>query len=170
MTELPDIGKQVDEKQTLLDFLNYQRTVLLRKTEGLTDEQACKTLPPSSLTLKGLLKHLTLVELHWAVYVVQGDDMPSPWAEAPWDDDPDWELTTAADDALADLQARYTEALAVADAIYDSMPLDQIAARPGDDERLPSLRWVLVHMIEEHARHLGHADFLRQAIDGAVGD
>lgn len=170
-TELPPIAKQADERQTLMDVLNYQRTVLLRKTEGLTEEQASKPIEPSILTLGGLLKHMAYVESNWASYVFRGDDPESPWAEAPWADDHDWELTSAANDSLADLQDMLRAAWASADAIYNgALSLDAVAVRPGGDGEHPSVRWILVHLIEEYARHLGHADYLREAIDGATGD
>jgi len=171
MTELPSITKDGDERQMLTEFLNYQRTVLLRKTEGITDEQATQPLPPSDLTLGGLLKHMAFVESNWASYVFRGEDPESPWAEAPWDDEPDWELTSAADHSLAELQDMYRNAWTAADDLYrKALSLDAMAVRPGGDGRHPSVRWILIHLIEEYARHLGHADYLRQAIDGATGD
>ncbi len=170
-TPLPPIADQADERQTLSEFLNYQRTVLLRKTEGLDDEQARKALPPSNLTLGGLLKHMAYVESNWASYTFRGDDPEQPWVDAPWEDEPDWELTSAADDSLADLQAMFREAWAAADAIYQrALSLDAVAVRPGVGAEHPTVRWILVHLIEEYARHLGHADFLRQSIDGSTGD
>ncbi len=170
VTELPEIAMQADEKSMLVDFLNFQRTVLLRKSEGLRDEQGSQTAAPSSLTLKGLLKHMAFVESHWSNYVLLGHDPQSPWAEAPWDDDPDWDFTTANDEPLAELQARYRSAWGDADAIYRAAGIDDLAARPGADGVAASVRWILLHMIEEYARHIGHADFLREAIDGSVGD
>ncbi len=170
-TELPPIAKQADERQTLTEFLDYQRTVLLRKTEGLTDAQAMQKLAPSDLTLGGLLKHMAYVESNWASYVYRGDAPEQPWADAPWEDDSDWELTSAADHSLAELQEMYRNAWAAANAIYQgALSMDAVAVRPGGDGGYPSMRWILIHLIEEYARHLGHADYLRESIDGAKGD
>lgn len=170
MTELPDIAMQSGERQTLMEFLNYQRAVLIRKTEGLDDFQARVALPPSDLTLGGLLKHMAYVESHWASYIVSGNDPVAPWADAPWDEDADWEMSSAADDALTDIQDLFRSSVAAADVVYNDLELDSVAARWAGGDAPPSIRWVLVHMIEEYARHLGHADFLRQSIDGATGD
>ncbi|MGI9596398.1 MAG: DinB family protein [Acidimicrobiales bacterium] len=170
-TELPEIGYQVDERTMLLDFLDYQRTVLVRKTEGLAEEEGARRLPPSSLTLKGLLKHLALVESHWATYILQGRELAEPWAEAPWDDDPDWDFNTADADSFAELWTLHRAAWTDANSAYRSTAsLDDLAVRPASSGEVASVRWILLHMIEEYARHVGHADFLRQAIDGAVDD
>ena len=171
MTELPSIIKEGDERQMLTEFLDYQRTVLLRKTEGITDDQAAQAVAPSDLTLGGLLKHMAYVESNWSSYVFRGEDPESPWADAPWGDSPDWELTSAADHTIVELQEMYRAAWSSADAIYGAaLSLDAVAVRTGGDGRHPSVRWILIHLIEEYARHLGHADYLRQGIDGATGD
>ena len=154
----------------LLGFLDVQRTVLLRKGDGLTAEQLGQRLGPSTLTLGRLIRHMTFVEDHWFQKALAADAPPEPWASAPWDDDPDWEMTTAdgmtfralADDFIAACD-RSNQTLAGHD------DLDHVAS--GTHPGMPvTLRWILIHMIEEYARHCGHADLLREAIDGQTGD
>jgi uncharacterized damage-inducible protein DinB len=168
----------LDEFTVLREFLDYHRDTLRMKVEGLTDAQAgCTPIPSTTLTLSGLVRHLALVEDHWFMRGFAGEAMPEPWASAPFDDDPDWEFHSATDRPLTESLALYAEACARSDAILDRLAIDPGPAAALD---LPlakpsrgvatSLRWVLVHMIEETARHNGHADLLREAIDGAIGD
>ena len=160
-----------DEPTTLLAFLDYFRETLRRQTDGLGAQQLATRLPPSTLTLGALLKHLAHVERYWATYVFAGEAMTEPWASADWDADPDWEMTSAAHDSPDDLRSLYDAELAAADVVYrravDEVGLDALAARKRY-ERNFSLRWILVHLVEEYARHCGHADLIRESIDGAV--
>lgn len=171
-TPLPEIADAADEATTLHQFLDYQRAVFVRKVEGLSTEPANRSVPPSDLTLAKLVRHLTFVEDYWANDVFAGRDPLEPWASAPWSDDPDWEMTSAAEHEVADLLADLAAARSRADGVYRAADsLDQLAASSSGSERASrSLRWILVHLIEEYARHLGHADWLRQAADGATGD
>ena len=163
----PDLA--ADERTTLEQYLDYHRATLLWKTEGLTREQLNQRLPTSELTLAGLLKHLALVEDYWMHSRFLGVDDPEPWASAPWDDDRDWDFHTAAQDAPGDLRALYEAACARTRAIVAEHALDNLSALSKSGQRY-SLRWILVHLIEETARHNGHADILREAIDGMVGE
>ncbi len=160
-----------DEPTTLFAFLDYFRETLRRQTDGLGAQQLATRLPPSTLTLGALLKHLAHVERYWATYVFAGEAMTEPWASADWDADPDWEMTSAAHDSPDDLRSLYDAELAAADVVYrravDEVGLDGLAARERH-ERNFSLRWILVHLVEEYARHCGHADLIRESIDGAV--
>ena len=160
-----------DESTTLLAFLDYFRATLRRQADGLDAEQLATRLPPSSLTLGALLKHLAHVERYWATYVFEGEEMTEPWASADWDADPDWELTSAALDPPAELRHLYDAEIAAADAVYrpaiDEVGLDALAVRERHRKHF-SLRWILVHLVEEYARHCGHADLIRESIDGAV--
>jgi hypothetical protein len=160
-----------DELTTLTAFLDYQRAVIARKAHCLTHEQLNRTLPPSTLTLAKLLRHATLVEATWFRERFLGSDLDEPRASAPWDDDVDWEMTTAVDVApgqlLADFHAACEESRRIT---ADAASLDQLSDLPDRTGDHYNLRWILVHMIEEHARHAGHADFLRESIDGVVGD
>ena len=162
-----------DELTMLTQYLDYHRATLVQKASGLTREQLATRVGASSLTLPGLVKHAALDEDHWFGVVLLGRPPSEPWASAPWDDDPDWEFRTALDDDPADLLALYEETCArsrahVAEAAAGG--LDTLSApHPRRDKRF-SLRWILLHMLEESARHNGHADLLREAADGTTGE
>ena len=158
----------------LLGFLDYQRATLAWKCGGLTDEQLRIVRPPSSVTLGGLLKHLASIEDEWFTEVVALGPPPEPWASVDQQATPDWAWTSAADDSGAELLALWAERVersraVVADRVRDQgvKALDQThAAWLG----AVSLRWVILHMIEEYARHNGQADLIRESIDGLVGE
>jgi hypothetical protein len=163
-----DVGT-ADERATLLRFLDYQRAVLARKAVGLTDEQARRAAcPPSDLTILGLIRHMADVERGWAQRAMNGaTTAPLFYGASHPDGDPDGDFHAPPDATLADALAAYWREIATADAIYAAASLDDVERRA---QGMYSLRWILVHLIEEHARHCGHADLLRQAIDGATGD
>jgi uncharacterized damage-inducible protein DinB len=164
----PDPPYAVGERDTLVTFLDYYRSVLLRKAAGLTAEQLSAALPPGTLTLGGLLKHMALVEDNWFSHNWQGVQHGEPWTSVDWDADPDWDFHSAKDDQPGELLALYTDAVDRSRAaIADSHDLSATVESRG---RVISLRWILVHMIEEYARHCGHADLIREAIDGQTGD
>lgn len=160
-----------DERRMLLDFLDFLRAVVARKVEGVDADGLRLTIGASSLTLGGLVKHLAYVEDDWFSATFAGQDPIEPWASAPWHDDPDWEFHSAVDDEPDDLLALFDAACARSRAITDASPtIGAHSARVDEEGRSVSLRWILVHMIEEYARHCGHADLLREAVDGVVGD
>lgn len=166
-----DPPQDAGESEQLTAFLTYQRDTLLLKTEGLTREQLGRRLAPSSLTLAGLLHHLALVEERWAVERFAGQPAPEPWAGVDWDATPDFEMDVAPGMEPEELRQRYRLACRRTDEVVAAASgLDQlsVAARP-DGGRF-SLRWMLLHLLEETARHNGHADLLREAIDGVVGE
>ena len=169
MTDLPIDPEEhfaAGERALLLSFLDWYRAVFIRKCEGLSDAQArLQACPPSNLTLVGLARHMAEVERNWFRRVLAGVEVePLYSTEDWWDADfEDIETATVAD-ALAALSAEIDHGRQLVEATGS---LDQLAAHP---QRRPSLRWILVHMIEEYARHCGHADLIRQAIDGATGD
>jgi uncharacterized damage-inducible protein DinB len=151
-------------------FLDFQRETVLLKTEGLTREQLAQALPPSRLTLAGLLNHLALVEDWWFRVRFLGLPQQEPWAGVDWDADPDWEFRTALELEPEALRQRYRDACAGSRAAVEQAgDLDRLSVRAKPDGRRWDLRYVLLHMIEETARHAGHADLLREAIDGTVG-
>ncbi|MGH3493470.1 MAG: DinB family protein [Sciscionella sp.] len=155
----------------LEQYLDYQRETMLSKTEGLTREQLAAKHPPSELTLSGLLYHLSLVEEDWLEVRFAGRPDREPWAGIDWDADPDWEFRTATHLEPEQVQQRYRQACERSRAVVSgAADLDQLSVKALRDGRHFSLRWVLLHLIEETARHAGHADFLREAIDGAVGE
>ena len=151
--------------------LDYQRETVIAKTEGLTREQLAQKHAPSELTLAGLPYHLALVEEDWIEVRFAGLPDREPWANIDWDADPNWEFRTAAQLEPAQLQARYREACNRSrDVVSKSTGFDQLSVKALCDGRHFSLRWVLLHRVEETARHVGHADLLREAIDGMVGE
>jgi len=159
------------ESRLLGEYLDYQRETVLLKTEGLTQAQMVQRHPPSELTLAGLLYHLSLVEENWMEVRFSGLPDREPWATVDWDADPNWEFRTAEGLRPEDLRDRYREACERTRLVVASAAgLDQMSVQPMRDGRHFSLRWVLLHLIEETARHAGHADFLREAIDGTVGE
>jgi uncharacterized damage-inducible protein DinB len=167
----PKIPNQGSEVSLLRVFLNYQRAVLIDKASGLTDLQLHTRLAPSTLTLGGLINHMALVEDDWFTSDFNGDDLPDVWANGPWDDDRDWEFTNASQVPTEELFERYTSAIARSEAILDAVSdLDQVSVKSNRDGEQWSMLWILIHMIEETARHNGHADLIRESIDGSVGD
>jgi uncharacterized damage-inducible protein DinB len=163
-----------DEAATLLGFLDYQRATLAWKTRGLDAEGLQVTVAASTMTLGGLLKHLAFVEEMWLSRRFVGRGWSDTFADVDWDDDPDWEWHSAAQDSPEQLHALWSAAVdrsraVVAVALADG-GLDRLAVVGSPDGTTPSLRWILVHLIEEYARHNGHADLIREWIDGEVGE
>jgi len=160
-----------DEVTTLLSFLDYLRDTLRRQTEGLDAAQLASRLGASALTLGGLLKHLAFVESYWFGHVLAGAEQTEPWASVDWRADRDWDHHSAADDSPAELRALLDAEVAASDAATRAAladgGLDTLAVRERHGKR-PSLRWILVHMVEEYARHCGHADLIRESVDGVV--
>lgn len=159
-----------DERETLVAFLDYYRAVILDKAQGLTKDQLNARLEPSGLTLGNIVHHLAVVEHWWFHEAFLGNDPLEPWASAPWDDDRDWEMSVASELEPEVIFDRYREAIDRSQRIESAAEsLDQLSVRTRNDNPW-SLRWILVHMIEETARHAGHADLIRESIDGATGD
>lgn len=152
-------------------YLDYQRETMLSKVQGLTRAQFVTAHSPSDLTLSGLLYHLALVEEDWTEVRFAGLAERQPWATVDWEADPNWEFRTAVGLDPEQLLSRYREACERSRAVVsDATGLDQLSVKKLRDGRHFSLRWVLLHLIEETARHVGHADLLREAIDGTVGE
>ncbi len=139
------------------------------KVEGLNQQQLSHPLPTSELTLAGLLKHLALVEDDWIQVRFLGLPDLEPWASAPWEQDRDWEFHTAAHDDPDALRTLYSEACARSRSAIAATDLSALSVGRNREGQQWSLRWVLTHLIEETARHNGHADLLREAIDGSTG-
>jgi uncharacterized damage-inducible protein DinB len=179
MTDLDEHGRPEpplagEEAATLLGFLDYQRATLAWKCSGLAPAGLRATVAASSITLGGLLKHLAYVEDDWFSRWLHGQDRRPPWDRVDWAADPDWDWHSAAQDSPQQLLARWQDAVArsrslVTEALADG-GLDRLARRAWPDGRAPSLRWILVHMVEEYARHNGHADLIRESVDGLVGE
>jgi uncharacterized damage-inducible protein DinB len=163
------------EVATLLSFLDNERATLERKCRGLSDEQLRVARRPSSMTLGGLLKHLACVEDSWFTETVAGEPLPEPWASVDFEADPDWIWHSAAFDSGEYLRALWTERVNRSRAVVQAQlsrgeraVLSETHAAWGRQDPI-SLRWILVHMIEEYARHNGHADLMRESIDGQTG-
>jgi uncharacterized damage-inducible protein DinB len=155
-----------DERAQLEGFLDYHRETLLFKCAGLTDEQLReRPVPPSVLSLHGLVRHLADVERSWFRERFAGEDVADLFGvgERPGADF----LDTAEADPAADLALLRGEIQAVKETVRGRSPDDTATGPSGETF---TLRWVYLHMIEEYARHNGHADLLREAIDGAVGE
>lgn len=168
----PDLAG--DERTLLAQFLDYYRATIVEKASGLGRAELATRVGDSELTLAGLVKHLTLVEYGWFQGDLHGRPLPSPFAEVDWEADPDWEFHSAVDDDPAELLAAYEAACAASRAAVEEVGGDLEHLSVGESRQRPgqhySLRWILLHMLEETARHAGHADLLRQAADGTVGD
>lgn len=169
MSEVGDWPKDevavADEKTTLLRFLHHQRQFLLRKAEGLTAEQMrMASCPPSDLTMLGLVRHLTDVERGWAQRAIANQKAPPLYYS---DDDPDGDFHPPSEATVEDAIEQFHRSIADASAVYADAELHDMEQH---ERGFYSVRWILVHLIEEYARHLGHADLIRQAIDGQVGE
>jgi uncharacterized damage-inducible protein DinB len=179
MTHLDEQGRPepplaAGETATLLGFLDYQRATLAWKCAGVDAAGLAATVGVSSMTLGGLLKHLAYVEDDWFSRTLYRQDRQPPWDTVDWKTDPDWDWHSAGEDSPEQLHALWQDTVArsrslVADALADG-GLERLAQRTWPDGQAASLRWILVHMIEEYARHNGHADLLRESLDGLTGE
>ena len=159
------------EPDLLGQYLDYQRETILLKTEGLTREQLAVTIPTSELTLAGLLYHLVLNEESWFEERFAGRGPREDWDGVDWEADPEFEFRTALERDPEWLRDRYRTACDRArQVVADADGLDALSATPLRDGRRFTLRWLILHLIEETARHAGHADLLREAIDGVTGE
>jgi uncharacterized damage-inducible protein DinB len=153
------------EAETLAGFLDFHRATLLWKLEGLDDEQLRRSMVPSGTSLLGLVKHLAYVERWWFRQVWAGQRATYPWTEE--DPDADWRVEPG--ETTEEVLALYRDECDRSREIVAAAPdLDELADHPRRGKR--SRRWILVHMIEETARHNGHADILREQLDGTTGE
>ena len=170
----PEPPPAADELGTLLGFLEFQRATLTWKTAGLDADGLRATVGASTMTLGGILTHLAWVEQFWFGCRLLGRPPTEPWRSVDWEADPDFDWHTAADRSPDEVRALWQAAVEdsraqVAEAMADG-GLGQLLAVPWADGTAPSLRWLLVHMIEEYARHNGHADLIRESVDGETGE
>ncbi|MGY1661728.1 DUF664 domain-containing protein [Geodermatophilus sp. SYSU D00705] len=162
-----------DETTTLLGSLERQRATFAWKTGGLDTAGMRRTVGASAMTLGGLLKHLAFVEALTFSTKLLGRSPGVPWETVDWDADPDWIWRTAAEDTPEELHALWLDAVvrsraAVAELLEDG-GLDRMGSGWPDGE-VASLRRLLIDLIEEYARHVGHADLIRESVDGLVGE
>ncbi|MEU1818051.1 DinB family protein [Streptomyces roseifaciens] len=164
-----------DERTTLESWLDFQRATLARKVDGLTDAQAREpAAPPSALSLLGLVQHMGEVERQWFRRVLQREAAPPLYGPGAGGEartaedlgDANAGLAVAPDASLAGAVTVWQEEVARARAAYAPLSLNAVGTVQG---REVSLRWIFLHMIEEYARHNGHADLLRERTDGATG-
>jgi len=170
----PEPALASDEATTLFSFLDYQRATFAWKCRDLGSDGLNTRIAASTMTLGGMMKHLALVEFGWFSRSLFGLDYSSPWDAVDWKSDPDWDWRTAAEDSAEYLRTLWSDAVTrsrrqAAEALSEG-GLDRLANRAWPDGRSPSLRWIMLHMIEEYARHNGHADLLREVIDGETGE
>ena len=161
VTRVPFTGA---EKESLKVALDRHRDAVLWKLEGLDDEQLRRPMVPSGTSLLGLVKHLAAVEYGWFCDTFGRDAEPLPFD----DDDPDADLRIEPGEATEDVLAFYGRARAAADQVIDELELESTGTAWFGDT--VTMRWVLIHMVEETVRHAGHVDILRELIDGVTGD
>lgn len=167
---------RADEVTSLRGFLDYHRDTFRMKCSGLSQAQLAQSLPPSEMTLGGMMKHLAIVDQSWLEDDFAGRGLMPPFDTVDWDADRDWEWHTARDDTPEQLLALFDEAVRRSDAVLDEAlspggaGLDGLSVLdPPDGVGRLSLRWIILHLIEEYARHNGHADLIRESIDGQTG-
>lgn len=156
-----------DERAMLVSFLDYYRETMVLMLEGLDEEQARWTPAPTANSLLGLILHLAGVEEWWFHQCFAGNASDFPrWGDP---DDRDYELKPAPEHTIGYAIDLYRTNWLRANEIAAAADLDAVGAHPRAQERGTTLRWILVHMIEETARHAGHADITREMIDGKTG-
>lgn len=148
----------------LCGFLAFQRATILQKCAGLTEEQLRSTPTVSALSLLGLVNHLAYVERQWFQAVMDDRIVHIPWHH----DENEFEIGT--DQNASEIMSFYIAECAISDEIIAAYRMDDLARWYPSDEERRSLRWIVSHMIRETARHCGHADIIREAIDGATGE
>jgi uncharacterized damage-inducible protein DinB len=162
------------EAEAVLSVLERNRRTFAWKTADLDADGLRATTAASTMTLGGLVKHVALVEADWLAVKLAGQEYGAPWDGVDADADPDWEWRTGALDAPADVYAVWRDAVersrGLVARVIAERGLDGPASFSWPDGRTPTVRAMLLDMIEEYARHTGHADVLREAVDGRVGE
>jgi len=158
-----------EERQALEEWIDFHRATLLTKCHGLTSEQLkLAAAPPSAMTLLGLVRHMTLVERWWFRMHAAREDIGFIYATDDWDN-ADFEDIEGAD--ADENLAAYVDECERARLATKGVALDEVVPSRGDHpERTRNVRWIYLHMLEEYARHNGHADLLRERIDGVTGE
>lgn len=168
MPEFP-AGNLRDRREQLLAFLGFHRQTILWKAAGLDATALRQRSTPSTMTLAGLLKHSAMAETWWFHQVFAGRPPPEPFASADWASDEDWDWTSALSDPADGLRQLYRDAITRSDAIIAAADLDDLARGTSGFAGKPTLGWILLHVTTETARHAGHADLIREGVDGAIG-
>ncbi|MGW0940044.1 DinB family protein [Streptomyces sp. NPDC002666] len=166
-TERPMPPLSADERTNLASWLDFYRATVAVKCEGLTDEQVRETsVAPSALTLMGLVQHLAEVERNWFRRVLTGEDVPPAHGGPAGPEGHDGGFELSGDETFPGSCARWQEEIAVSRANCATRSLEDTVPFMGGEV---NLRWIYTHMIGEYARHSGHADLLRERIDGSTG-
>jgi hypothetical protein len=161
------LGVRRGERETLVGFLDWFRAVVERKVDGLTEEDARLIRTPSGMSALGIVKHLGWVERGWFRDVFAGEDVEA----IDVDGDNSAEFAIGSEDTVESVIAFYRGEVEAARRVAgQAASLDALSARETGFHEQVSLRWIMVHMLEETARHAGHLDLIREAIDGQVGD
>jgi uncharacterized damage-inducible protein DinB len=161
------LGVRRNERQTLEGFLDWYRAVIERKIDGLTLGEASAVRTPTGMSPLGIVKHMGWVERGWFRETFAGEDVEAIDEEG----DNSAEFALGTDDTVESILAFYRTEIAHSRRIVAQVPsLDALSARATTFHDHVSLRWILVHMLEETARHAGHLDLMREAIDGKTGD
>jgi hypothetical protein len=162
------------EAESLISVLERNRRTFAWKTAGLDDKGLSATTAASTMTLGGLIKHVALVETDWLAVKLAGREYGAPWDAVDFDADPSWDWRTGALDAPEDVYAFWRDAVErsreLVPEVIKERGLDGPASFTWPNGRTPTVRAMLLDMIEEYARHTGHADILREAVDGRVGE
>jgi uncharacterized damage-inducible protein DinB len=160
------LGAQAGERELLNGFLDWYRAVVQNKVRGLSYEDATRTMTPTGLSSLGIVKHLAFVEQSWFKVRFAAEADKVPWAA----DDSDADFRIEPGDTIASIIDFYREEVADSRRVTAGAPLDETSKSESPHYGHVSLRWILVHMIEETARHAGHLDLMREQIDGKTGD
>jgi uncharacterized damage-inducible protein DinB len=170
LTELRDEPPRSleDPRDILLQQLSYYRVTLLAKLDGLSPDQLTGSILPSGWSPLGLLKHLVFVERRWMQWGFEAEQVADPWG----DHDPDSEgWLVAPEDSVAELAARVAEIAGRTEAVASQSDLTERARLGGRfSSEPPTLGWILAHLLQEYARHVGHLDVVRELIDGQIGE
>ena len=163
-TNMTDLGGHAPERELLGGTMDWYRAVVARKVEGLPLLDASRTMTPTGLSPLGVVAHLAVAEVAWFAETFAGDPV-----EPMWEDHGSFRLRP--DDTVESVLAEYNEACKRSRSVVDAATsVDALSSRKAWFRGRVSLRWILVHMIEETARHAGHLDIFREAIDGKTGD
>lgn len=165
--ERRDPPETAPEKETVEAFLDYQRASVFLKVRGLDRDSATRRLVPSLTTVLGVVKHLAYVEAWWFQDIFAGGSVEYPWT----DDDPDADFRIEETDTIESVMSLYASMTDESRRISAAANFDDVSQRQHPRRgTVFSLRWIVLHMIEETARHLGHMDILREQAEGGTGD
>ena len=164
----PEPAQTDDLRGVLLDYLDFYRGVVAAKLEGLSADELSGSIVPSGWTPSGLVHHLVNVERRWLEWGFLGEQIEEPWRDA--SEDGGW---ASLDLPVAELHAMLDDAAARTRSIIDAHELTDVSALTGrfrDAATAPQLQWILLHLVQEYARHTGHLDIARELIDGQTGE